>query len=66
MFFSTHNPEKIDIGMICTDVDGDRCVVDGVVDHKYVEVGFWCGDHWSYDGTRVRMDELKPTGEVLS
>lgn len=65
MIASSHNPNNISIGMICRDLDGDRCLVDRAVDHKYVEVAFSTGGSWSYDGDRVRMDELVPEGAVL-
>lgn len=64
MFTSTHNPDAIEVGMICTDIDGDRCLVDRIVDHKRAEVAFEINGQWAFDGDRVRMDELKPTGEV--
>lgn len=66
MIMSSHNPNEIEVGMICTDIDGDRCLVDCSVDHKYVEVAFWVNGSWSFEGDRVRMDELKPTGELTS
>ena len=58
---SSHNPNNIAIGMICVDqTDGQRVLVDRVVDHKRVEVAVWIGDHFSYEGDRIRMDELAP------
>lgn len=63
MIAISHNPNEIEVGMICTDIDGDRCLVDRVVDNKRVEVAFECNGSWSFEGDRVRMDELKPTGE---
>lgn len=64
MIISSHNQSEIEVGMICTDIDGDRCIVDRVVDHKRAEVAFECNGSWSYEGDRVRMDELTPTGET--
>ena len=58
---SSHNPNKITVGMTCVDqTDGHRVIVDSVIDSKYVEVGVWCGDHFSYEGDRIRMDDLAP------
>ena len=55
---SIHNLNKITVGMVCVDLEGSRVLVDRIVDHKYAEVADWCGNDWSYDGGRVRMDEL--------
>lgn len=50
-------------GMVCVDLDGDKCVIDRLVDHKRAEVGFWSNGSYGYYGDRVRYDELTFTGE---
>ena len=50
--------------MICTDLDGDRVVIDRLVDHKRAEVGIWGNGSFGFYGDRVRYDELTFTGET--
>lgn len=57
--------EDVKIDMICTDIDGDKCVIVGFADHKRCEVAF-IGYHGEpvFEGDTVRIDELEPTGET--
>ena len=53
------------VGMICLDCFGDKVVIDRIVTHKYAEVGYWWNGSFSYEGDRVRLDELEFTGEFI-
>ena len=58
--------ETARIGMICTDIEGDRVVIDRITDHKRAEVGIWSGGSFGFWGDEIRYDELIFTGVMWS
>lgn len=58
--------EQVEMGMVCTDTEGNKVVIDAWKDHKRVIVGDMIGDKVFFEGDAVRIDELTPTGETWS
>lgn len=56
--------ENVEMNMICTDGDGQKVVIDRLIDHKHVEVAVF--DERGtviYEGDKARIDDLDFTGD---
>jgi hypothetical protein len=60
----TLTSDTAELNMICTDLEGDRVVIDGLPDHKHAEVGVWSNGSFGFWGDRIRYDELTFAGEM--
>lgn len=60
--------ETARMDMICTDLEGNKVVVDRFVDHKTCEIGDWSDytQSFLYQLDRARYDELTFTGEMYT
>ena len=59
--------QDIEMNMICTDSDGQKVVIDRLIDHKHVEVAVFDEQGTAiYEGDKARIDELDFTGSFHS